>query len=72
MVKADKQIGPGPSFSKRTGAHFFSLATPKLAARSDRGGSSVGSNVLVEAGRKPRLGRSLALPPNIFFEWLGA
>jgi hypothetical protein len=62
MVTADKQIGPGPSFSKRSrGARLVSGHT-KACYESDRGGSFVGSSVLVEAAGKPRLGRSLALP----------
>src|ERR1700693_5719294 len=62
IVTADKQIGPGPSFSKRSrGARLVSGHT-KACYEADRGGSLVGSSVLVEAARKPRLGRSLALP----------
>jgi hypothetical protein len=63
IVTADKQIGPSPSFSKRSrGSRLVSGHTPKLATSQDRGGSFVGSSVLVEAAGKPRLGRSLALP----------
>src|SRR6202030_1429603 len=52
MVTADKQIGPGPSFSKRSrGARLVSGHT-KACYESDRGGSFVGSSVLVEAARE--------------------
>ena len=62
IVTADKQIGPCPPFSKRSrGARLVSGHT-KACYESDRGGSFVGSSVLVEAAGKPRLGRSLALP----------
>ena len=62
IVTADKQIGPGPSFSKRSRDSRLVSGHTKACYESDHGGSLVGSSVLVEAAGKPRLGRSLALP----------
>jgi hypothetical protein len=62
IVTADKQIGPGPSFSKRSRGSRLVSGHTKACYESDRGGSFVGSSILVEAAGKPRLGRSLALP----------
>jgi hypothetical protein len=61
IVTAGKQIGPGPRFPNAAGLTSCLWHT-KACYESDRGGSFVGSSVLVEAAGKPRLGRSLALP----------
>ena len=60
IVTADKQIGPGPLFSKRSRGSPLVSGHTKACYESDRGGSFVGSSVLVEAAGKPRLGRAFS------------